>query len=239
MNVRIIGDVHGRLDSYVKLTRECKYSIAMGEMGFGKDVTRLASMYVDDTINGENHIIIPGNHDHYGVIDDIPTFLTNPGWGPLSPHMPEGVFGNKKVFYVRGAISIDKAYRKLGINWFPEEELSECALLSALEFYRGYQPDIMITHTPPQNLVPQLIPPDGELFNFRTEHYLQEMLDIHRPKLWIFGHFHKTGVFPIPYYNTKFIGVGELATCDIDLDTMDIEVCPSLPLGWKDGYKVD
>ena len=233
MKVRIIGDVHGQLKHYAQLTRECNYSVAMGEMGFGKHITQLVDMYCKDEIDGDNHIILPGNHDHYGCIEGLTTFLTRPGYGIFL----DGPLSDVKAFHVRGAASIDKQYRTPGANWFPNEELSESSLQDAVKLYAAVEPDIVITHTAPQSLVPQLLEPGSTLFKFRTEHYLQEMLDIFRPKLWIFGHFHQTTVLKLENnLKTQFIGVGELATCDIDLDTMDIELCPSPVLGWKNGY---
>ena len=76
MKVRFIGDVHGHLNDYARLTRRSEYSIAMGEMGFGKHLSDLGEMYLNGAVDGENHIIVPGNHDHYGVIDSFKTFLT-------------------------------------------------------------------------------------------------------------------------------------------------------------------
>lgn len=235
MKVRVIGDVHGQLDRYAKLTRECNYSVAMGEMGFGEHITRLCTMYMDSMIDGDKHIIVPGNHDHYGMIDAFNTFLTTPGYGPFL----DGPLSDVSAFYVRGAASIDKQYRTPGRDWFPEEELSERSLQDAVAYYSAIQPDIMIAHTVPQSLVSQLIPVGAPLLKFRTEHYLQKMLDVWRPKLWIFGHFHKTGMFKLENnLKTQFIGLGELATCDIDLGTMKAEVHPSLQSGWANGYEV-
>lgn len=231
MIVRFIGDVHGKLEQYAKLTETSNKSVCLGEMGFGECIQILAKMYTSGRINGDDHIIIPGNHDHYGVIDGYPTFLTNPGYGILDVPLDfinEGV----KVFYVRGAASIDKQYRRVGMDWFPEEELRRTVLDSARAFYNGFRPDLMVTHTCPDALTAQLIPDGATVFHFNTEVALQVMLDQWAPKIWIFGHMHRTGVYTVPGCETKFIGLGELATCDLDLDTGDVEVCPAPVVGW-------
>jgi predicted phosphodiesterase len=221
-SIRIIGDVHGKLELYRELCLAAKYSVCLGEMGF--DLRPMIDMYLDD-LDGDRHIIVPGNHDNYHMIRAITTFLDTPGYGMFDADF----LTNVNAFYVRGAASIDKAFRTEGVSWWSEEELGMRALQDAIDFYSSLKPDIMVTHTAPDSIVaPHLLRPDQPKYKFRTEQALQVMLENHAPKLWVFGHFHLTKTFQTA--GTTFVALGELATCDLDLDTL------SFTLTGKDGY---
>ena len=221
-NVRIIGDVHGKLEEYRRLTTHSEYSVSLGEMGF--DLVPLVGMYCKD-LDGDKHIIVPGNHDNYNVIQGLTTFRVNPGYGKFL----EGPLGDVNAYYVRGAASIDKAYRTEGRSWWPEEELSSTALLDAVEWYTACEPDIMITHTAPDFIVEEHLLTRGQTkYNFRTEQALESMHGFHAPKVWVFGHFHLTKTFKVK--GTTFVSLGELATCDLNVNDL------SFKLNGKDGY---
>jgi Icc-related predicted phosphoesterase len=71
----------------------------------------------------------------------------------------------------------------------------------------------MITHDCPEQIAHQMIPPNSRIFQNNTTWALGELLNIHQPKLWIFGHWHRSRT--IEYGNTKFICLDELETYDI------------------------
>lgn len=105
---------------------------------------------------------------------------------------------------VEGAFSIDIAYRLLEYSknqiksWWPQEELSFEEMNKCLRLYKKVKPDIVVTHTCPTSIEEiignprtlQMYGLDGYIS--RTHELLQAMLDIHRPAVWAFGHFHKS-----------------------------------------------
>ena len=223
MNVRFIGDAHGKLKRYRQLAEQSDYSVSLGEMGF--DLKPLVKMYTSG-FDGGKHIIVPGNHDNYDVIKGITTFMVEPGYGEFLEG-PLDIDG--RAFYVRGAESIDKAMRTEGKSWWADEELSARDLRNCVEWYVACKPDIMVTHTAPDFIIEEhLLESWQTKYNFRTEQALQSMHEFHTPKVWIFGHFHLTKSFYS--MGTTFISLGELATCDLDLNDL------SFALQGKDGY---
>lgn len=204
MKTRFIGDIHGKLLDYIQLIDGVENSVQVGDFGIGFG-TKGDPEFVDsmiDQISG-NHSFIRGNHD-------------NPHKSKESSHwIRDGHFENG-VMYVGGAWSIDQQWRTAGVDWWLEEELSYIDLDSLVGIYDFLRPSIMITHTFPIN-----IPRDhfgkrifGE--GCRTELALERMFDIHKPKLWIGGHWHLSADTVVD--GTRFICLNELEYIDIDLE---------------------
>jgi len=118
-----------------------------------------------------------------------------------------------EFFYYRGAYSIDRQYRTVGIDWWEDEQVSIDQFMKARELYRQVKPKLVITHDCPQNIAIQMLNPGDRVYENTTGWALQELLNIHEPELWIFGHWHRSRT--IQYGNTKFICLDELETYDI------------------------
>jgi hypothetical protein len=54
--------------------------------------------------------------------------------------------------YIGGALSIDKAHRTEGLNWWVDEELSIQEMNSIFDKYIKEKPDIMVTHDCPEEI---------------------------------------------------------------------------------------
>jgi DNA repair exonuclease SbcCD nuclease subunit len=102
--------------------------------------------------------------------------------------------------------------------WWEDEELSSIELEAAINLYAETKPEIMISHEAPSSIVPHVLskvkldmstspmvniewekyrdestcnrPEKLECIQTRTSQALQNLLDIHRPKYWCFGHYH-------------------------------------------------
>jgi predicted phosphodiesterase len=176
--ITVIGDVHGKYKRYHEIIRETErhpYTVQLGDFGFDYGTV----FNVDD----EKHKIIGGNHDHYGRIIHIPHYLGDFGYSCLN-----GV----SFFYYRGAYSIDQKYRTVGIDWWPEEQVNVEGFMKARELYRETKPDIVITHDCPESISPYLLNPGAQIFQNQTGYFLQEFFNIHQPKMWLFGHYHRS-----------------------------------------------
>jgi predicted phosphodiesterase len=194
--MRFIGDIHGKTHEYRNIANDCDQSIQVGDFGVG--FGNITATYVDSLVN-QNHRFIRGNHD-------------NPDECKLSKRW----IGDGSVFddmmLIGGANSIDKQYRIEGASWWRNEELSYSDLAFFLGKYESVKPRIMVTHDAPSFVI-------GELFNCfdsnRTRHAFDEMLNIHKPDIWIFGHWHKSADKAIN--GTRFICLAELEYIDLEI----------------------
>jgi len=203
MSVTIIGDVHGKYDRYHKIIRQTEYvpySIQIGDFGFKYDTLK--------NVDSTKHLIMPGNHDNYDTCYNYPHFLGDYGYTSLN---------RIEFFYYRGANSIDRQYRTIGIDWWEEEQVTIDQFMKARELYRQTKPDIVITHDCPEQIAIQMLEPNGRIYQNITGWALQELFNIHQPKMWFFGHWHKSR--QIQYGNTKFVCLDELETYNLVKDS--------------------
>jgi predicted phosphodiesterase len=198
--VTVIGDVHGKYEHYHRIIRETErypYTVQLGDFGFKYDTLK----NVDHT----KHIIIGGNHDNYDICNNYPHFLSDYGYMVN--------FNGIDFFYYRGAYSIDRHYRTIGISWWENEQVSIDQFMNARELYRAVKPKIVITHDCPQTIAALMLNPGDKIYENTTGWALNELLNIHEPDLWLFGHWHQSRT--IQYGQTKFICLDELETYDI------------------------
>jgi hypothetical protein len=191
VGLRLIGDIHGDIDGYEKLLDGCNYSLQIGDMGFEYSFNQ----------DPERHKFFGGNHDNYDVIDESPNNLGDFGvW-----EVPN--FG--QIFWVRGGFSIDHESRRkrdtqignmlFKKSWWEQEEMSYARCQEALELYKEVKPKILISHECPINIVQFVTNPkfvldfgyDDPIIKTKTNQLLQAMTDFHRPRLHVFGHFHR------------------------------------------------
>lgn len=195
--IRVIGDVHGKLGSYVKLARGAEYSLQLGDLDF--NYSWLQQVQLD----WSKHVCILGNHDH----PLIPPPHSLGDFGAV-PFIPES-------FFVRGAYSIDRIYRTPGWDWFPEEELNLAQSEAALTAYAVVRPRYMFTHDAPAELVPYVTSmPHLELPLSNTQRLLQCMLELHQPEIWLHGHYHTS---------TRVVVQGTQFQCLNELEYIDME----------------
>ena len=198
--ITLIGDVHGKYDRYHKIlmrSKENPYTVQLGDLGFKYDVLK--------PFDSKYHIFIGGNHDNYDKINDVPNYLGDYGYMVN--------FNGIDFFYYRGAWSIDRQYRTIGIDWWENEQVGIDQFMKARELYRDIKPDIVLTHDCPEQIAQLMLHPHQRLYQNITGWALGELLNIHEPKLWIFGHWHQSRT--IQYGNTKFICLDELETYNL------------------------
>lgn len=198
-HITIIGDVHGKYDRYHKIIRQedyFPYTMQLGDFGFRYDTLK--------NVDSTRHLIMPGNHDNYSICYNYSHFLGDYGYTSLNT-IP--------FFYYRGAYSIDRHYRTIGIDWWEEEQVTIDQFMKARELYRQTKPDIVITHDCPEQIAMLMLEPNQKIYQNITGWALGELLNIHQPKLWIFGHWHRS--LEIQYGQTKFICLNELETYDL------------------------
>lgn len=201
--ITLIGDVHGKYEHYHKIVRQTErhpYTLQIGDFGFKYDTLK--------NVDSTRHLILPGNHDHYDTCYNHPHFLGDYGYTSLN---------RIDFFYYRGAYSIDRQYRTIGIDWWENEQVNIDQFMKARELYRDIKPEVMITHDCPQDIALKMLEPGQRVYENITSWALQELYNIHQPKLWFYGHWHRS--VKIQYGNTQFVCLNELETYDLTKDS--------------------
>ena len=170
--VRLIGDVHGNYQKYLKLIEDVEFSIQLGDFGF--DYSCLDGI-------SDNHKIVAGNHDNYDRMDDS-HFLGDYGTYEIEEQ-------NFSCFFIRGGFSVDKAFRTEGISWWKNEELTYQEMEKCVDLYSQAKPKIVISHECPSEIGQMIC--DGSYSPSKTSQLLNVLWNIHSPKIWVFAHWHK------------------------------------------------
>jgi hypothetical protein len=206
---RFIGDVHGKYGPYRKIMKECSGSIQVGDMGIGfKKYTEygdwkfMPNPPYDIMLSG-NHKFIRGNHDNPNSCRGHTQWIAD-----------GTVFDN--MMFIGGAMSIDKEYRVQDVSWWPDEELSQAELNEIVDIYYKNGPEILVTHECPDFLCQYLNHNYKKNLPSITRKTLEGMRVISKPKVHIFGHWHKD--FDMVIDDTRFICLNELSYIDIDQD---------------------
>lgn len=210
----LIGDIHGKWQAYSEIlkTANVDRTVQVGDFGWGfhgQDTgvmpgRVLALETAMDTYNGGDNRYIRGNHDnpamckqHRFCIDDL-TYEPDTG-----------------IMFMGGAWSIDRAWRTEGIDWWADEELSYNDLQTAIDVYESVKPRIMVTHECPEDVVGKMFPWYRKEFSSRTRDALGTMFYLHKPELWVFGHWHTNADRVVD--NTRFVCLNELNTMLVDV----------------------
>lgn len=218
MKLRLIGDVHGKFDRYKDVIRGVENSVQVGDMGvgffrydrFNERMIPMANPPRDTMLREGNHRYIRGNHDNPEVC------MQQDLW------IPDGTVEDN-VMFVGSATSIDKMYRTENFDWWAGEELSHQDLLIVYDEYMKARPEIMVTHECPDIVADQMMKAFNrtkfsDVSNIRKA--FEYMWQEHKPKLWVFGHWHVDVDFEM--LGTRFICLNELNHIDLDTETLEV-----------------
>lgn len=118
---------------------------------------------------------IRGNHDNPKIAREHKNYLGDYGF-------------DGTIFFVSGGQSRDRHSRTIGVDWWDDEQLSYDDLRAAIGLYAKLKPEIVMTHEPPSCVYGIM----GYTSYSQTSCALQAMVNIHKPRLWIYGHNHVT-----------------------------------------------
>ena len=210
-----LGDTHGDFniitEAHAIARAKDSFLVHVGDVGLGfPEITNVHSGKLfsrDPESFPAGLFFIRGNHDNPATCRKYENYLGDYGY-------------NKElgIFYISGAWSIDVNYRTPDIDWWYEEELDYPDLQKAIDLYKEVKPEIVVAHTCPKEVAKLIC--GGTYYGSKTENALQSMwqdglLDKHRPKYWIFGHWHKE-------WRKNILGT-EFICCDINqIITLDL-----------------
>ena len=207
--MRFIGDVHGEFQQYERLIAEVDQSVQIGDMGIGfrqsnADGVVECPIPPYETMKREgNHRFIRGNQDDPGEVIGHELCIAD-------GHI-EG-----DTFYCGGALSANRANRTEGLNWWPGEELSANELLVVRAKYLDNKPKLMVTHDCPHSVAETILRHhqlDKTVAPSRSRHSFQEMWELYKPDIWVFGHWHLSMDKIIA--GTRFICLDKLEVIDL------------------------
>lgn len=172
--ILLIGDIHGKINKYHNLIQKQKpeRSIQLGDFGFEHE-----HEWFLRTMDCTKHSILFGNHDDY-------TFLNREH--SLGDY---AVLHDGEIMAIRGGDSIDKAYRTIGVDWWPQEEMSFATWNKCIDTYNVTKPLIVLSHECPTEALQELF---GIYSPSTTAKGLQAVFEINSPVMWVFGHHHKS-----------------------------------------------
>ena len=190
-----IGDVHCKIKDYLRIVRSTELpTIQVGDFGFGF----ITEEELAETQKNPKDRQMRGNHDNPSVANRSSNFIKD-------GHIENG------MMFIGGALSIDRYKRKEGVDWWPDEELSFSKMFEIGNDYADAKPEIVVTHDCPSTIYPFLRSHHNE--ESATSGFLRNLFEIHQPKLWIFGHHHKS--FDETILGTRFRCLAELETMEI------------------------
>ena len=193
--MHFIGDIHaqmlGSFSAYRRIIKRLPRSIQLGDLNLGVD-KKLDKGFPNAH---PDHMFIRGNHDNPEVCRQLQSHLGDYGY-----------LEDDDIFFVGGGYSIDKDQRVIGINWWPDEELGYQQCAEAISLYMEKRPRIAISHECPSSVRDLFSTLSLQIRPSRTSVALQDMLDAHRPRFWVFGHHHETRHVEID--GTVFLCVG-------------------------------
>ena len=187
MKLVLIGDCHQKYNKFLPLCELLLkdpevHIVQIGDMGF--NYLPLEELPV------ERVRFFPGNHERHPNCLESPYCLGKFGQLPF----------DEDIFFVSGGFSIDRKYRRLGVSYWYEEELSQYELDVAHSLYCEVKPRILLCHEGPINWARHIGNPDilrefgfnPDTFSTRTSVAIQKMLDAHKPEMVITAHYHKS-----------------------------------------------
>ena len=153
-------------------------------------------------------VVVGGNHENWDRIFALPesTFKGAKCWVYETPSGPVYfvkageilVINDKKYLCVRGAFSIDVAYRQSGISWWSRETLSaeeETNTLNSLDA-ANWNVQGVFTHTCPDSVLPAFLDnPNDPKYHDPVSKFLEFVSNKLEFKEWHFGHMHNDRVF--------------------------------------------
>lgn len=224
----IYGDTHGsyeihKLDKHSKLYSKDDFIIICGD--FGVLWSNQMDEAEENTLEHLNSFACPvlfidGNHENFKRIYALPQVKK---FGSMVGRYSHNVFHlgrgqiyqllGKNFFTMGGALSIDKAYRKINESYWLEEDITDAQVKAALETIDKFEGNIdyIITHTIPHRVMKKMahyMIVDHKIHDKNTLQLEKIFMKLeekkHRVKAWFFGHWHQDLEFKLEDFDITF-----------------------------------
>jgi predicted phosphodiesterase len=208
-----IGDLHGEWRFFHEAKRRFDHAlpitfIQVGDLGYWPEIIPQWPVDMPWKV-----YFIDGNHEY------MPLLTGHTEVTELQPNLffiPRGTqltIAGKRIGFMGGAESVDKAWRTPGKNWFPEERVSR----GDIEKLRGASLDLLVTHAPPIEVIRAHFPPINRIdwglpleWEDVSANRIQGLWNsVGRPQL-ICGHMHRSVIGA----NYRILDIGEVYGID-------------------------
>ncbi len=213
MKILIVGDVHNnfiRLNELISKTKP-ELIIQCGDFGVWPAFNKSGDTQALSTIKlqtAEKLLFCDGNHEDHWYLKDRTTDELEPGIF----YMPRGSIytlpDGRNIMFFGGADSIDKQFRQIGVDWFPEEVITQKDLINLPDI----KIDIFITHTCPVEIIENVKMEYPEKKLEPSNYALSELWKRYKPDLWYLGHFHSYNegmLMGTKWYALSAVGFGD------------------------------
>lgn len=212
MIIRLVGDLHGKVQYKDALAASPHPVVQLGDLDL-RGYERWAMP------EGAQAWFIDGNHDHYPSLSVGAAAPYTVARGLL--HLPRGYLSGR-VLFLGGADSNDRAYRIEGLDWFAQESICEEDMRVVRHIPKG-RVETVVSHCAPVSIAPFYFHQFSGVTYSGTpsENALEEVLYLHRPRRWFFGHHHVTRTVDREGVVFRCLAEGEFADEDLPLNEAD------------------
>lgn len=206
--VLLVGDTHGNWHGLNELllheAGNFDIVISLGDFGFWPRPGEVGKTWGLTKIKCPVPLLwIDGNHERHDILTKL---VSLHGREPISLvnniyYLPRGCLlkiGNKNCLAVGGAHSIDKMYRREGVDWFAEENVNygDCQAVLSHEVV-----DVVFAHTIPDSGCDHIFKTMQNMIKFEeicpTRKLLDEVVAKYKPESLYAGHWHCSTTFKV------------------------------------------
>jgi predicted phosphodiesterase len=232
--IALLGDIHNDFETLARQARQAhsagaKALIQVGDFGFYRDnIEKLRTIRFPIPIYA-----LDGNHEDHSLLDLEAREPVQLEQNDQVFYVPRGIvldLDGRKIGCLGGAGSIDKAWRvremkeweRMGAFvpslWSEGEQITQEQEEYAMGAFEHYNPDFLVTHTPPQEVITECFDANGGLkqreafFGVPPEwfdpsaHVIQRVWQaMNRPKLFC-GHMHRS----MQYETVRILNIDEM-----------------------------
>jgi hypothetical protein len=197
----LLGDIHGDWNYLQKVVDQNpnKPIVCLGDFGYWPNT----EIWPPNIMSTSAPIyFIDGNHENFWAMKENEL---------LHWEEPKKVRGNiyylsrgltfnledKNILCCGGGESIDRVYRTIGENWFPEESISYTDICRCIEKVENEKIDLVVTHVAPSCFKIEteinLFPINKSASEKNLDHLVEAIIDTQTEMpLWIFAHYHQS-----------------------------------------------
>lgn len=200
----VVGDMHGNLFAWSRTILPAirrhrpDVVIQVGDFGYGWDSEYLDALDIMLEDVGAPVFWLDGNHEGFTQLEEIGAFGADEPFATSArtTYIPRGYawdWQGRRCMAMGGAYSVDKPYRREGLSWWPQEEITDLDVARAA---RAGHVDVLFAHDAfagfkvpgPHAAWKQA----GEFDRLSMPNRLK-LLDVvkaAKPSLYLLGHYH-------------------------------------------------
>lgn len=156
----LVGDLHGSTATLERLDQRLPRGLPILQVGDFGWYPRLVPLWEQVGAAAARSLYwIRGNHEHYPLLTGWLDATSPVEVAPNLCFLPDGVvltLGGLRIGVLGGAASIDYKFRRLGVDWFSEENVTPA---QAQRTATWEALDLMVTHVPPQHVIQESADP--------------------------------------------------------------------------------